>query len=88
MKRLSAFLSFCLASTLFISCMNADRTKTFTKDTNHFTSDELVCEIESADMQIATQLITPDTAENAKGSRLNNSTFQEMFIVYNHLLMS
>jgi hypothetical protein len=81
MKRLSNFLSFCLASTLFNFCKNADRTKTFTQDINHITSDELVYEIESADMQIAPQLITPDPAEKAKGSRLNSSIFKEMFFV-------
>lgn len=91
MKRFSYLFSLCLATMLLVSCLNADRTKSFSEaeDSNHVTSDELMFEIETAEMKTASYLFTADDdAIATKGHRLNNSTLQEMLVVYNHLIMS
>lgn len=88
MNRLLIFLSLCLTSTLILSCLTVDTKKTFSEDPNRITSDELMYEMVTADAQIASQLNTSYTSENTKGTRLNNSTLQEMLVVYTHLIMS
>jgi len=86
MKPFFIILSLFLTSTLFTSCLNVD--KSFSEDSNRITSDELVYGMADSENEIPAHYTISDAAETTKGSRLNNSTLQEMFVIYNHLIMS
>jgi hypothetical protein len=88
MKPLFVILSLCLTSTLFISCLNTSSNNISSEDTNRITSDELVYGMADSENEIAVHYIISDATENISRSKLNNSTLQEMFVVYDHLIMS
>lgn len=87
MKRLSTFLTLCLLSILFTSCLNADSRNISAEETNHISADELIYEINNPDTQISQKPPTPTTTKK-KDSKLNSSTHQEMLVIYTHLEMS
>ncbi|MEX0997705.1 MAG: hypothetical protein WDZ45_11705 [Flavobacteriaceae bacterium] len=88
MKRLSTFLTLCLLGIIFTSCLNADNRNLSTEETNHISADELMNEINAADMHTTPHLNNQDTSKKKETVRLNNSTFQEMLVVYSHLDMT
>lgn len=88
LKRLLSIFCLCLVSTFYISCLNPDSKSAFPKDTNRITSDELIYEIKIADAHTASQLSVKDTFDIYTKSRFNNSTLQEMLVVYTYLTMS
>lgn len=88
MERLSSFLLLCLIGMLHISCLNADSGNTTSKETNHISADELIYEIKTPDTHTSQTPPRPNTPKKKEVVKLNNSTHQEMLVIYSHLEMS
>jgi hypothetical protein len=82
MKRLLSYLILFLSCALYFSCLNAAAAKKSSENTTHITSDELVYEIKTKGTLTSTQLPKPHTPKKKKVATLNNSTHQEMLVVY------
>ncbi len=88
MKRLSSYLSLCIVYILCSACLDSDAKKTTPEDTNRISSDELFYEIKTSEALTNAQMPKPKSPKEKRAAKLNNSTHQEMLVIYSHLEMS
>ncbi len=88
MKRLPPYVPLCLICLVYISCQNVYTNKKSPEDITRISSDELIYEVKTQENLTTSKLPKSNKPKKKKASKLNNSTHQEMLVVYTHLDMS